>query len=342
MSSNLGNPAPLGLLAFGMTTAMLMFVDAGWAESDFAYVVAMYAVVYGGLGQVLVAIFELMKGSSFSFAVFFSYGAFWLGWAFLFIERKKDYSTYSEAEYRTGMALFFSLWGVLSTCFWIVTLRKNVCLIVVFALLCITFFLLAAAEATSNLATKRAAGYVGFLTAAGALYTGVAELINEEWGRHVLPGLRPLLTPERLRITKESIMKRTSYDKKTNSLFLQFNGLQVYRAEDITAIRAAVKESIMDYTSDQKDHKVHVIVDYRDVTIAKELEEKYWAMTRYLERGYYLSVRRFYVSSFGTKSQPQILRDAAISTEFQFNDSDGEDNANVESTLKTDTERDSK
>jgi hypothetical protein len=201
---------------------------------------------------------------------------------------------------------------------------------------------LAAAEATSNLATKRAAGYVGFLTAAGALYTGVAELINEEWGRHVLPGLRPLLTPERLQITKESIMKRTSYDKKTNSLFLQFNGLQVYRPEDITAIRAAVKESIMDYTSDQKDHKVHVIVDYRDVTIAKELEEKYWAMTRYLERRYYLSVRRFCISSFGTKSQPPILCDAAISMEFEFDDSDDENNAHVESTLKTDTERDSK
>ena len=342
MSSNLGNPAPLGLLAFGMTTAMLMFVDAGWAESDFAYVVATYAIFYGGLGQILVAIFELFKGSSFSFAVFFSYGAFWLGWAFLFIERKKDYSSYQEAEYQTGMALFFILWGVISTCFWIVTLRKNICLIVVFALLCTTFYLLAAAEATSNLATKRAAGYVGFCTAVSALYTGVAELINEEWGRHVLPGLHPILTPERLEITKDSIMKRTSYDKKTNSLFLQFNGLQIYRPEDISAIRLAVKESIMDYTADQKDHKVHVIVDYKDVTIAKELEEKYWAMTRYLERRYYLSVRRFYISSFGTKSQPPILRDAAISMDYDLDVSDDEDNVNVESTLKTETEKDSK
>lgn len=31
----LGNPAPLGLLAFGMTTLNLMYVELGWCENDF-------------------------------------------------------------------------------------------------------------------------------------------------------------------------------------------------------------------------------------------------------------------------------------------------------------------
>jgi hypothetical protein len=338
MAVTLGNPAPLGLLAFGMTTLMLMVIDAGWAEPDFAYVVSAYAIFFGGVGQVLVAIFEILKGSSFSFAVFFSYGAFWLGWAYIFVERAHDNSSFQLAEYQTGMTLFFIQWGALSTCFWIVTLRKNTCLIVVFALLCTTFYLLAAATATQSLSTKRAAGYVGFCTAIGALYTGVAELINEEWGRHVLPGLRPILSPERTKITKDSIKKLISYDKKTNSMFLQFNGLQIYRPEDITSIRAGVKEAILEATSDKgkdEDHKVHVIVDYKDVSIAKELEEKYWSMTRYLERNYYLSVRRFYVSSFGTKSSPPVLRGAAVSMDYAP-ESDSDDQ-NADGTLKTES-----
>lgn len=35
MTGKLGNPAPLGLFAFGMTTAMLMYVDMGWVEHEF-------------------------------------------------------------------------------------------------------------------------------------------------------------------------------------------------------------------------------------------------------------------------------------------------------------------
>ncbi|KAG7351725.1 acetate transporter [Nitzschia inconspicua] len=312
----LGNPAPLGLLAFGMTTLMLMYVETGWAETEFEYVVAGNAIFYGGVGQMLVAIFEIIHGSSFSFAVFFSYGAFWLGWAFVLVERAKDYSAFGDASYPTGMTLFLIQWGILSTCFFIVTLRKNICLIVVFVLLSTTFYLLAAATATSSLAVKRAAGYFGFFTAVGAFYTGVAELINEEWGRHVLPGLRPILSPALKDISKEEIQKLTSYDKKSNSMFLQFSGLQVYRKEHIAAIREGVKTAILDATKDSGgEQKVHVIVDYKNVSIAKDLEEDYWEMTRFLERHYYLSVRRFCVSSFGTRmgGDNQQQRNAAMS-----------------------------
>jgi succinate-acetate transporter protein len=31
----LGNPAPFGLLCFGMTTAFLMYVEVGWCEPEF-------------------------------------------------------------------------------------------------------------------------------------------------------------------------------------------------------------------------------------------------------------------------------------------------------------------
>ena len=61
----IGNPAPLGLLAFGTTTALLMYVDMGWIEEDAEAMIYGYAFYYGGLAQLLVAIFELLKGARF-------------------------------------------------------------------------------------------------------------------------------------------------------------------------------------------------------------------------------------------------------------------------------------
>ena len=307
--SSLGNPAPLGLLAFGMTTMLLMYVETGWVENDFTTMVYGYAVFYGGVCQFLVGIFEIIKGSSFSFAVFGSYGAFWLGWAIVTVEKYRN-TAFGDATYPGGKAAFFAQWGILSCCFFVITLRKNICLIVVFGLLSITFFLLAAGAKSGNERVTHAAGYFGFFTAVGAFYTGVAELVNEEWGRHVLPGICPLRTPERLAITKATILKLTTYDKKTNSLFLQFSGLQINRPEDVEAIREGVMSAILD--SEAPDSKVHVIADYKDVTIAKELEDAYWAMAKDLERKHYLSVRRFYVSSFGTRSGGPPRRETAI------------------------------
>lgn len=306
----LGNPAPLGLLAFGMTTMLLMYVEMGWVDKDFEVLIYGYAVFFGGVCQFLVGIFELFKGSSFSFAAFCSYGAFWLGWAIVFVERHRTTSTFDETSYQGGTTLFLFQWSILTCCFFVITLRKNICLICVFGLLAVTFFMLAVATMSGNEGVKKAGGYFGFFTAVAAFYTGVAELINEEWGRHVLPGLSPLHTPERKAISKESILKLISYDKRTNSMFLQFQGLQINRPEDVEAIKEGVESAIL--YADAPDNKVHVVADYKDVTIAKELEDDYWTMAHNLERMYYLSVRRFYVSSFGTRSHASRRRQTAI------------------------------
>lgn len=303
--STLGNPAPLGLLAFGMTTAMLMFVDAGWVEKEFEEMVSGYAVFFGGLMQILVAIFELFKGSSFSFTVFGTYGAFWLGWALVYLQGKSQASEYGAVSY--DHTLWFIQWGVLTTCFWVIMLRKNMCLVIVFSLLVITFFLLAAASATGSVAVRTVAGYFGFFTAVGAWYTGVAELINEEYGRHVLPGLKPMLTPERFQITKESILtERTSYDSKTNTLFLQFRGMQVKSIEDVQAIKEGVEQAILQ--ANAPGDKVHVIVDYDKFVLMDGIVQAYWKMVAELQRTYYLSARRFHVTSFGTPSAQSMRR----------------------------------
>lgn len=56
--------APLGLLAFGMTTFFLMSVDALWSSKVFVGAVAGYAYAYGGFAQMVAGVFEVSAPSA--------------------------------------------------------------------------------------------------------------------------------------------------------------------------------------------------------------------------------------------------------------------------------------
>jgi succinate-acetate transporter protein len=309
--ASLGNPAPLGLLAFGMTTAMLMYVEMGWVEAEFEQYVFGYAMFLGGTCQMIVSIFELIKGSSFSFAVFGCYGAFWLGWGIVFVESHRTTSTFDASAYPDGKTAWFVQWGVLTGCFCAIALRKNICLIAVLGLLTTTFFLLACATGSGNANVKKAAGYIGLATAIAAWYTAIAELVNEEFGQPILPGLTPIVKPEPFNVTKENIAALTSYDEKTNTLFLTFRGMQIKTDSDIVAISEGVELAVKDAKA--PDGKVHVVADYKDALIAEDKVDAYWTMVLdKLESQHYLSSSRFNVSSFGTSGGAGLgLKNAA-------------------------------
>ena len=65
MSNNdtLANPAPLGLLGFGMTTVLLNIHNAGFFELN-AMILAM-GIFYGGIAQVFAGLNEFKNGNTF-------------------------------------------------------------------------------------------------------------------------------------------------------------------------------------------------------------------------------------------------------------------------------------
>src|SRR3989454_4655263 len=71
-----GNPAPLGLLGFGMTTVLLNLHNAGFYELN-SMVLAM-GICYGGAAQIIAGAMEWKKGNTFATTAFVSYGLFWL------------------------------------------------------------------------------------------------------------------------------------------------------------------------------------------------------------------------------------------------------------------------
>ena len=77
------NPAPLGLLGFGMTTVLLNLHNAGFFELN-SMILAM-GICYGGLAQVIAGSMEWKKGNTFAATAFISYGLFWLSLVTLII-----------------------------------------------------------------------------------------------------------------------------------------------------------------------------------------------------------------------------------------------------------------
>lgn len=182
IKDNSANPAPLGLLAFGMTTVLLNLHNAGIFEMN-SMILAM-GIFYGGSAQVIAGIMEWKKNNTFGLTAFASYGFFWLSLVALIVMPKLGWITPSSS---TGMAWYLIMWGVFTFLMFIGTLRLSKALQLIFATLTILFFLLAITEATGNSGIGYFAGYEGIFCGASAIYAGIAQLLNEVYGKVVLP-----------------------------------------------------------------------------------------------------------------------------------------------------------
>jgi succinate-acetate transporter protein len=177
------NPAPLGLLGFGITTVLLNLHNAGFYELN-SMILAM-GICYGGTAQVIAGIMEWRKGNTFATTAFISYGLFWLSLVATILLAKIGWGAPSND---TAMAAYLAIWGLFTAVMFIGTLYLNRALQVVFGSLAILFFLLAIGDFTSaSTGFKHATGYEGIFCGFSAIYTGLAQVLNELSGRTVLP-----------------------------------------------------------------------------------------------------------------------------------------------------------
>jgi uncharacterized protein len=178
-----GNPAPLGLLGFGMTTVLLNLHNAGFYELN-SMVLAM-GICYGGVAQIIAGIMEWRKGNTFATTAFVSYGLFWLSLVALIILTKLGWGAKSDD---TAMAAYLAMWGLFTLVMFIGTLRLHLAGQIVFGTLTILFFLLAYGDWTNASAGFRHfTGYEGIVCGFSAIYTGLAQVLNELYGRIILP-----------------------------------------------------------------------------------------------------------------------------------------------------------
>jgi uncharacterized protein len=181
-----GNPAPLGLLGFGMTTVLLNFHNAGFYELN-SMILAM-GICYGGIAQVIAGIMEWKKGNTFATTAFVSYGFFWLSFVTLVLLPKIFPNNVVVVTNESAVATYLSIWGLFTAVMFLGTFRLNRALQVVFGTLTILFFLLAYGDFTdASAGFKHFTGYEGLVCGFSAIYTGLAQILNELYGKIVWP-----------------------------------------------------------------------------------------------------------------------------------------------------------
>jgi succinate-acetate transporter protein len=177
-----GNPAPLGLMGFGMTTVLLNLHNAGFFALG-TMILAM-GIFYGGLAQVLAGTMEWKKNNTFGTTAFTSYGLFWLSLVGLVVMPAMGWGATPE---NAAMVAYFFMWGLFTAVMFIGTLKLNRALQFIFASLTLLFFLLVLSEATGSTAILRIAGYEGIICGLSAVYTALAQVLNEVYGKVIAP-----------------------------------------------------------------------------------------------------------------------------------------------------------
>ncbi len=182
MDQKYANPAPLGLMGFGMTTVLLNIHNAGFFPMS-SMILAM-GLMYGGIAQVIAGICEFRTGNTFGMTAFTSYGLFWISLVVLLLMPTWGWSEATPAGF---VGWYLAMWGLFTFLMWIGTFGKNRAIQTVFLTLWVLFLLLALHDWTGTAAIGKLAGYEGIFCGFTAIYLAMAEIINEALGKEVLP-----------------------------------------------------------------------------------------------------------------------------------------------------------
>ncbi|EMJ9258417.1 acetate uptake transporter [Klebsiella pneumoniae] len=181
-NTKLANPAPLGLMGFGMTTILLNLANSGLFAFDVA-ILAM-GIFYGGIAQIFAGLLEYKKGNTFGLTAFTSYGSFWLTLVAILLMPKMGLADAPNAYF---LGMYLGLWGVFTLFMFFGTLKAARMLQFVFLSLTVLFALLAIGHLVDNEGIVKVAGWVGLICGASAIYLAMGEVLNEQFGRTVLP-----------------------------------------------------------------------------------------------------------------------------------------------------------
>jgi len=179
-----GNPAPLGLLGFGMTTILLNIHNAGFFELN-SMIIGM-GIFMGGLAQIIAGIQEWKKNNTFGATAFTAYGFFWLALVALWLLPSFN-TLYVSKPNGIAVGFFLLVWGLFTTGMFIGTLKLSRALQVVFASLAVLFFLLAIGDFAGNKTITVIAGFEGIFCGLSAFYACLGLVINEVHGKKILP-----------------------------------------------------------------------------------------------------------------------------------------------------------
>lgn len=183
-ASVLGNPAPLGLMGFGLTTVLLCAKLAGIIPAESLGMIVAMGIFYGGIAQVIAGWLEFKKGNTFAGTAFTSFGLFWILFIAIQLIPKLGLTAAVDGH---SMGVFVGVWGLFMAYMFIATLKKPKMFQVIFGSATILFFVIAIGDYTGDAFIKMLGGYIGIFCGFSAFYLAMADILNETYGRKVLP-----------------------------------------------------------------------------------------------------------------------------------------------------------
>ena len=209
VASGIADPAPLGLAAFALTTFLLSAKNAGWMSHTTGGAWLAFALAYGGLAQLLAAMWEFRNRNVVGATGFGTFGAFWIGLGFYILLVANP----AVAAAKTPLALAATVtainhdlgwillgFAVFTTYALILVTQTNTALFTTFLLLWVTLIVLCignfnagAARPLAPTTTIKIGGYLGVVTAAAAWYTSAAGMAAGMGGKLRFPVGPPLI-----------------------------------------------------------------------------------------------------------------------------------------------------
>ncbi|KAK5995568.1 Ammonia transport outward protein 2 [Cladobotryum mycophilum] len=199
----IGNPGPLGLIGFALTTFVLGLYQCGaglpgsnpLGSVGPDQVVFGLAIFFGGMAQFVAGIMEFTLGNTFGTTVHCSYGAFWLAFAMLLVPSLGIEAAYAgdQRAYSFAIGIFLILWCFLTLIFFLAALKTNIAILTVFGFLTLAFFFLSIAQFistshhTAAIRVNRAGGVFAVICAFAAFYAGSAGLMLQDTTYITLP-----------------------------------------------------------------------------------------------------------------------------------------------------------
>ena len=180
----IGDPGPLGLAGFAMTTFVLSVFNTNLLSSKYEATVFGLALFYGGGAQLLAGMWEFRKGNTFGALAFSSFGAFWLAFWF-YVAHSVPTLPAADANKATGV--FLLAWTIFTAYMTIASLRTTGAVAAVFVALTLTFLFLCIGAFADSTGWTKVGGWAGFVTAAVAWYASFAGVTNSTFKRTVLP-----------------------------------------------------------------------------------------------------------------------------------------------------------
>jgi hypothetical protein len=173
----------LGLLGYGMPGVLIGLANAGVIQAG-SMIIAM-AIFMGGFAMFTAGLMEWKKGNTYGMAAYASYGLFWFSFAALLLLPALGLA--KDAGGAGAMAAYLALWGLFTVILFIGSLKMSRALQFVLGTLALVFFLESAGAASGITIFTIIAGYIGIISGLAAIYTALAPILNDIYGKTVAP-----------------------------------------------------------------------------------------------------------------------------------------------------------